>query len=252
MSVNIIGMRNRKVKALITAAGKGRRFGAVTRATNKCLLHVNGEPLIHHILKRFKKLGMRDIYIVTGYQAHRIERCLDRQARSIYNPFYDVSGILGSFWAARTSLSGHPFVFTTSDHYFQSKVLRDCCRPNTHIRIVVQKKRSYTKEDAKVIIRKSRVTQIGKSLPVREAHGEFGGMVYFSGKASRHFFEELEAHLEHEGLHGYMMEILVKISQKYSMPITYSLCGEDDRIEVDSVPDLIQARHIASRFKNTK
>jgi len=252
MADNIIGIEKRKVKALITAAGKGRRFGAITRATNKCLFNVKSESLIRHILKRFREMGIHKIVVVTGYQTRRVESHVKPIAQTIYNPFYEVSGILGSFWAARHELKRHPFVFTTSDHYFKPKVLKDCCRSNAHIRIVVQKKKTYTKEDAKVIIREPHIISLSKNLPVKEAHGEFGGMVYFSARASRLFFDELETHFEYHGLHGYMMDVLMKISQKHSIPILYSLCEEEDRTEVDSVADLLQARSMAAKADKTK
>ncbi len=238
-----------KVKALITAAGMGKRFGALTKATNKSLLSVAGKPLLLDILASFRRSGIRDICLVTGYQARRLETATQGLAQPVYNPFFAVSGILGSFWAAREVLSGHPFVFTTSDHFFHDSILKACMRKTPHIRIVIQKKKAYTKEDAKAIIRGRRVLQLGKDLPLKEVHGEFGGMAYFSALASRYFFVELRSHFENHGLQGYMMEILLKVSHKYGIPILYSLCEENKRIEIDSVHDLITARKMAASFK---
>ena len=129
MSRNIIRTRKRKVKALITAAGRGKRFGAVTRTTNKCLLSVAGKPLLDQILERLEEFGIRNVTIVTGYQAQRLASLVNDRAKTIYNPFYSVSGLLGSFWSARHELSGFPFVFTTSDHYFETPLLESCCYP---------------------------------------------------------------------------------------------------------------------------
>ena len=93
------------------------------------------------------------------------------------------------------------------------------------------------------------MVELGKHIPVKEADGEFAGMSYFSPKASRYFFEELQSHFEHHGLHGYMMDILIKISQKHKIPISYTLCEESSRIEIDSVHDLIVARRLAASSK---
>lgn len=236
------------VKALITAAGLGKRFGALTKRTNKCLLRVDGKPIIVHIVEKFKRAGIKDIYVVCGYQNPSVEKHLKTRVRALYNPFYRVSGILGSFWEARHVIEGKAFLFTTSDHFFHPSVLQNLISKRTDIRIVVQKKKDYTKEDAKVIIRGIRVTKMGKDLPVKTANGEFGGMAYFSARASRLFFKELKHQFEKEDLHGYMMNILMVLSHKYSMPIHYSVCQENSRIEVDSVHDLIIARHMAQKF----
>src|SRR3990167_7880339 len=105
------------IKALITAAGLGKRFGILTKRTNKCLLHVEGKPLIVHVVEKFKKAGVKDIYVTSGYQNAVVEKHLKSSAKVIYNPFYQVSGILGSFWEARHAMAGKAFLFTTSDHF---------------------------------------------------------------------------------------------------------------------------------------
>ena len=240
------------VKALITAAGLGKRFGVLTKRTNKCLLHVDGKPLIVHIVEKFKKVGIKDIYVVSGYQNSPVEKHLKSGVKVLYNPFYRVSGILGSFWEARHIIEGKAFLFTTSDHFFHPSVLQNLIRKRSDIRIVIQRKKSYTKEDAKVIIRGIRVTRMGKDIPLTSANGEFGGMTYFSTRASRLFFKELKHHFEKGDLHGYMMNILMVLNHKYSIPIHYSICQESSRIEVDSVHDLIRARQMAQKFKSRR
>ncbi len=241
-----------EMRALITAAGMGKRFGVLTRKTNKSLFHVDGRSLIEHLLMRLKVAGIRKIYVVTGHQHALLKKHVAASASVFYNPFYRVSGILGSFWAAREALDGKPFLFTTSDHFFHPAVLRDCLGKKADLRIVVQKKKCYTKEDAKVIIQNSKVIHLSKDIPLKNAHGEFGGMVFFSARASTRFFEELEGLFQKGDLHGYVMDILLLISRKYAMPITYSQCTEASRIEVDSVHDLIVARRMAKKFKSRK
>jgi choline kinase len=239
-----------KVKALITAAGMGKRLGALTQSQNKSLLRIGGKPLITHLLAQLKRSGIRDIVVVTGYESSKLVKTIGPSARAVYNPFYRVSGILGSFWQARPFLEKNAFLFTTSDHFFHPSVLRDCLKRQNGLTIVVQKKKTYTNEDAKVIIKKKSVIRMGKDIPPQHADGEFGGMVLFSRRASRLFFLELEAHFKKGGLGSYMMDILQIVAQKYRIPISYTLCRENSRIEVDSVHDLIKARRLSKIFKN--
>lgn len=244
-----------KVKALITAAGLGKRLGFLTQNRNKGLLKISGRPLIVDILEKLRNQGIDNIFIVTGYQAKQFEKYLDAEAKTLFNPFFRVSGILASFWAARPLLDGERFLFTTTDHFFHPSVLRDCLdrhpKHRCEVRIVVQKKNHYTREDAKVIIHQDRILKLGKDLPPNLSHGEFGGMAYFNSRASRLFFRLLEIHLEKEGLQGYVMDILNKMKDQFHMPICFSTCGKHSRIEIDSVHDLIEARKIARRMEKS-
>lgn len=229
---------------LITAAGKGRRFGAIGRQIHKGLLKVGRVTLVERQVNQLLRAGVRPIYCVTGYQSEQIERCLNSIVRFIYNPFFRRSGILGSFWEARCVLEGRPLLFTTVDHLFRDAVLRGCLRIRGDIVIVVQKKRRYHAEDAKVILRGDRVETIAKAMPADEADGEFGGMMKLSPSASRRFFQALDQMMRDGKLDALVLDVLMHLKTSFGMPIRYSLCGELDRIEIDHVPDLVMARRL--------
>ncbi len=55
--------------AVVLAAGEGSRMGKVP----KCLIRVNGEPLILRALTALQTVGVSRIVVVTGYHAERIE-----------------------------------------------------------------------------------------------------------------------------------------------------------------------------------
>ncbi len=80
-----------KVKALITAAGMGKRLGALTRSQNKSLLRIGGKPLITHLLARLKSCGIQDIVVVTGYDDQRqgvyVHSSLDKDVFVPYERF---------------------------------------------------------------------------------------------------------------------------------------------------------------------
>src|SRR5688572_9657578 len=63
----------RSMKAVILAAGKGTRMGELTNALPKPMLKVQGKPILEHILDGLKAAGIREVFIVTGYQAEVIE-----------------------------------------------------------------------------------------------------------------------------------------------------------------------------------
>ena len=51
------------MKAIILAAGKGRRFGKYTNNRPKCLIEFDGVSLLERQIQTYKKAGINDIHI---------------------------------------------------------------------------------------------------------------------------------------------------------------------------------------------
>jgi UDP-N-acetylglucosamine diphosphorylase / glucose-1-phosphate thymidylyltransferase / UDP-N-acetylgalactosamine diphosphorylase / glucosamine-1-phosphate N-acetyltransferase / galactosamine-1-phosphate N-acetyltransferase len=70
-------------KAVLLAAGRGLRLGALTDRVPKPMLEVARKPLIGHIVDAFAANEVRDIAIVTGYLAGHIDGwCTSRMRES--------------------------------------------------------------------------------------------------------------------------------------------------------------------------
>jgi choline kinase len=234
----------KNIKVVIPAAGFGKRMGALTNSTNKALMKVGQESLIIHSLKNFRAMGLSDIIVVVGYKRNEVIKEIGSLANCIYNPFFHVSGILVSLWMAQKFLKGKKFIFSTSDHFFHKDVLKALLKQPEELRVLVQKKKLYSKEDAKVRIKNSKVIQMSKQIPPEQSNGEFAGMAYFGARASRYFFEELEDFFENGRLDSYVMDAIMEISKKKKIPIDCTICKENQRIEIDSVSDLVKARRL--------
>ncbi len=62
--------------AVVLAAGRGTRMGALTALTPKPLLTVNGTPLINRVLGGLAAAGVRRAVVVIGYLGEQIEAAL--------------------------------------------------------------------------------------------------------------------------------------------------------------------------------
>jgi NDP-sugar pyrophosphorylase family protein len=67
--------------AVVLAAGRGTRMGALTAATPKSLLPVGGRPLIEHVLSGLAAAGVRRAVVVTGLFGEQIEAGLGSGSR---------------------------------------------------------------------------------------------------------------------------------------------------------------------------
>ena len=61
------------MKAVILAAGRGKRMGELTQAIPKPMLQVWGKPILEHIVIGLRSAGIQECFIVTGYCAEPIE-----------------------------------------------------------------------------------------------------------------------------------------------------------------------------------
>ena len=75
-------MMNREERAIIMAAGIGKRMQPVTLATPKPLIEVNGVRMIDTIIQGLHENGIWEIYVVVGYLKDQF-RCLEEQYKDL-------------------------------------------------------------------------------------------------------------------------------------------------------------------------
>jgi glucose-1-phosphate thymidylyltransferase len=59
-------------KAVILAAGEGRRLSPLTETMPKVMLPVANRPMLEHVLNAVKKIGIKKIVVVVGYEKETI------------------------------------------------------------------------------------------------------------------------------------------------------------------------------------
>ena len=65
-------MQNIKI-AVIPVAGRGNRLGELGKETPKCLLDLNGKPLLQYIVNNIRKAGVEKIYLKSIYQKEKFQ-----------------------------------------------------------------------------------------------------------------------------------------------------------------------------------
>ena len=61
-------------KAVLLAAGRGTRMGAITLEIPKPMLPARGKPMMEHIMDGLAEAGIRRFLIVVGYQGEFITK----------------------------------------------------------------------------------------------------------------------------------------------------------------------------------
>lgn len=115
----------KEVEAVILAGGEGSRMGPLIRDTQKCLLPIDGEPIMRHILEELvKAFGSVDVKIAVSYKADQVKEYVDRikpNAVSItYVPHERSAGTYGAYRTMENQIRG-PFVGLPGDVIAKAK-----------------------------------------------------------------------------------------------------------------------------------
>jgi choline kinase len=185
------------MKAIILSAGQGRRLLPLTERLPKCMLPVQGRPLIAWQLDALLRCGIQEIAVVVGYGADAVEAGLaafgrPQQIRALYNPFFATTDNLVSCWVARGEMQGE-FLILNGDTLFETAALeRLLSAPEHPVTLAVSCKNRYDEDDMKVIREGDRLLQVGKKLPLNRVDAESIGMMTFRGEGPRLFREAID------------------------------------------------------------
>jgi choline kinase len=187
-------------RAVVVAAGMGRRLAPFTDEMPKCLVPVRGRPMLRRALDAFRAEGLSDFVVVRGYRAEVLERRraeLGPGVRFVENPAYQVNNILQSLFCAEAEL-GEPFLFTYADIVFAPAVVGALMAAEGDLCLVVDRRfadvyvgrTQHPLDEAEVcsLAADGAVARVGKrALPAAQAVGEFIGLAKLSARGAAAF-----------------------------------------------------------------
>ena len=111
------------MQAIILAAGMGKRLGEYTQNNTKCMVPVNGTPLIDRVLNQLSELYINRVVIVVGYEGKKLMDYLGEEKNGIKieyvnNPVYDKTNNIYSLALAKDKLMEDDTLLIESDLIF--------------------------------------------------------------------------------------------------------------------------------------
>ena len=200
-------MGDRKIKAVILAAGVGSRIRPLTDNCPKSLLMINGKTILEMMISHIQKCGISEIVFVLGYLQDQIKDYVKTQfpdlvAHYITNKKYKETITGYSLLLTKDLVQNSTFIKFDADVVFDISILKNLIDSEHDNCLCIDKNINLDAEEIKVIIRgENRVVKASRTVNPEDAIGESIGIEKISPEAAHALFSELEIMMKDEQYH---------------------------------------------------
>ena len=115
------------MQAIILAAGMGKRLGEYTKNNTKCMVPVNGVPLIDRVLNQLSSLKLSRVVIVVGYEGQKLIDHIGNEYNGlkieyIFNSIYGKTNNIYSLALAKDKMQEDDTLLLESDLIFDDRL----------------------------------------------------------------------------------------------------------------------------------
>ncbi|MEH1779594.1 MAG: phosphocholine cytidylyltransferase family protein [Nostoc sp.] len=181
------------MKAIILAAGVGRRLGKDGQIQPKCLLKFNGKSLLERHLNYLRHYQINQVVITVGYQAQRIQDEIkalgaENWVSTVYNPDYTKGSVI-SLWTVRQHLAaGDDILLMDADVLCDRRIIEQLVKTNIPNSFLLDRDFEPGDEPVKLCVKDNYLVEFRKQVAlglVYDLIGESVGFFRF-GSAATH------------------------------------------------------------------
>lgn len=174
------------MKAVILAGGSGTRIQSLTNGSPKSLLPLGDTTLLGHSLRCLNDAGVTELIISIGYRKQEIIEYVKENwhgtVEFVFNPHFDTTNVLYSFWLALPFLDDRDFLFLHADTVFSAEILAHLIAHRAKAQMVFAvDNHPCQDEEMKVRVIDSKVVEVTKQMAWDVSDGEFLGLARISG-----------------------------------------------------------------------
>ena len=231
------------MKAIILAAGVGKRLWPVTQHRPKCLIQIGGHTLLHRYLATLASLGIQRADIVVGYKQEMIRSAAEADSCGLRVNFLVNEqfhrGSISSLWVARTALDDDVIIMD-ADVLFHREILKRLVQSPWPNCLLMDETVKQTGEECMVVVEGGRVIALTKKMPVRyDCAGEGVGFLKVRHADSPHVVASLRTYVDREAWHMEYEDALLEFFK--NVKVGYETIGGLAWTEIDFTEDVAKA-----------
>ena len=222
------------MKAIIMAAGVGRRLHDLNMNKPKCLLTAGSETLIRRSVNLLISKGISDITVIVGYKANLIRNELNHNITYFENPFFLTTNSIMSLWYARDILE-KDVLLLNGDLYYEHSIL-DYAINQTNAVVMLADSTRIENADYRFGFNGNQINRFGKHLTNQETDGEYVGIVRIDQSFIKTFKQTLQELITAGKADIWWEDVLYSFISK-QIPIHYFDVAGTFWTEVDTLRD---------------
>lgn len=232
------------MKAVLLAAGLGTRLRPITNEVPKCMVPVNGMPIIEKQILNLVENGVEDIYVVAGYKREVLKSFLKEKypfVHVIENDVYDTTNNMFSLYLAMDFVKGGEFLLMNSDVLHDANIETGLIQSKETNMVACEYGR-FIDESMKITVENDVITHISKQITPEEAYATSIDVYKIGVDAGNILFDMCVDIIENQGNRNSWTE--VALDQIFSKIDFYPYKIEGRWFEIDNHDDLAAAEEL--------
>jgi choline kinase len=247
------------MKAVILAAGRGKRLKPITNELPKAFIPIGDSPILHYSLQNISAVGITNVIIVVGFMEEYFKRKLGHAFHNleityVSNREYLTTGSMYSLSKAEEIID-EDILLLESDLLYAPKALEVVLTSHFQDMMLVAEVSGSGDEVFICADDLGRITDLGKNIPDAKKRcptGEIVGISKFSTGFLDKLFEKAKEDYRQGKIDYHYEEVVFKTSE-LRYPVYALFCKDLAWVEIDTEKDLKRAKEIIyPRIKKAK
>tara|TARA_Y100000768_G_C23971433_1_gene680780 strand:+ start:768 stop:1499 length:732 start_codon:yes stop_codon:yes gene_type:complete len=243
------------MKAVILAAGMGKRLRDITLKTPKPLLKIANTTIIEYLVSCLKEIGVHEIYVITGFKSKLIKKKLGKSVNYIHNKKFKTTNSIYSLYLAKKFLQNSNFILINGDIFLSKVYLLKILKFKNSTSFGIKRK-SYINGEMNIVLKNNLIKKIGKDIKNTESNAESAQLSYFIKKDSALLFNKINQLIKNKFVSLFPAYAYQAVIQKSKLNISF--INKKCWFEIDNKKDLAKIRKKLGtikklqKFKNLK
>ena len=231
------------MKAIILAAGVGKRLWQVTQHRPKCLIEIGGQTLLHRYLTTLRSVGIHSVDMIVGYKQEMIRTAVAVNDSGVRVNFLVNEqfhrGSISSLWIARMALDDDAIIMD-ADVLFHQEILRRLVQSPYENALLMDETVKQTGEECMVVVESGRVIALTKTIPLHYDYaGEGVGFLKVRHADAPHVVASLKTHVDRDNWQMEYEDALVGFFR--DVKVGHEKIGGLPWTEIDFIEDVAKA-----------